>query len=407
MEFNTYRLKNGIRLIHSQVKSNVAHFGVFINSGSRDELLHEHGMAHFIEHAIFKGTKHRKSYHIISRLDDVGGDLNAYTTKEETVIHASFLKTYYARTFDLMSDILFNSVFPEKELEKEKEVILDEISSTFDNPAEQIYDDFEEIIFRNHPMGRSILGKANVIKDFSSNNIKTFIANNYHTDQIVLSSVGNIRPEKALALAEHYFGNAPAHFRHKSREKLITQPAETKSLSFQTNQTHFIIGCPAYNLYHPQRLTLVVLNNLLGGPGMNSRLNLTLRERNALTYSIESGYTPYSDTGVFSVYFALDNEDLAKASSLVMKEFESLRKTKLGTLQLHKAKRQFIGQLAISAESNENIMMSIGKSHLTDEEIDTLKEINAKVESITALQLLETANEILEPNNLSTLIFHA
>lgn len=406
MEFKTYRLKNGIRLIHSQVKSNVAHLGVFVNSGSRDELIHEHGMAHFIEHAIFKGTKHRKAYHIISRLDDVGGDLNAYTTKEETVIHASFLKTYYARTFDLMSDILFNSIFPEKEIEKEKEVILDEINSTFDNPAEQIYDDFEEILFRNHSMGRSILGKADIIKGFTSNDIKTFIQNNYHTDQIVLSSVGNIRPEKALALAEHYFGNAPSHFRDKKREPLIQQTAVTKKQIIQTTQTHYIIGCPAYDLYHPQRLTLILLNNLLGGPGMNSRLNLTLRERNALTYSTESGYTPYSDTGVFSVYFALDNEDLPRAISLVMREFELLRKTKLGTLQLHKAKRQLIGQLAISAESNENIMMSIGKSHLAYEQIDTLKEINAKIEAISATQMLETANEILAPENLSTLIFH-
>lgn len=407
MEFSTYRLKNGIRLIHSQVKSNVAHFGVFVNAGSRDELPHEHGIAHFIEHAIFKGTKHRKAYHIISRLDDVGGELNAYTTKEETVIHASFLKPYYARTFELMSDILFNSVFPEKELEKEKDVILDEISSTFDNPAEQIYDDFEEIIFRNHPMGRSILGKAEKIKQFTSQDIKTFIANNYYTDQIVLSSVGNIRPEKAIELAELYFGNAPATTKQNKRETISTLSAVTQSQTFQTTQTHFIIGCPAYSLYHPQRLSLILLNNLLGGPGMNSRLNLTLRERNALTYSIESDYTPYSDTGVFSVYFALDNEDVPRATSLIMKEFDLLRKTKLGTLQLHKAKRQIIGQLAISAESNENIMMSIGKSHLAYEHIDSLKEINAKIEAITAMQLIDTANEILDPKNLSTLIFHA
>jgi predicted Zn-dependent peptidase len=407
MEFFTYHLPNGIRLIHKQIKSNIAHCGIFINAGSRDEEESEHGMAHFLEHAIFKGTTHRKAYHILSRLDDVGGDLNAYTTKEETVVHASFLKTYSERSFELLSDLVFHSTFPEKEIEREKDVILDEINSTRDNPGEQIYDDFEDLIFRGHSLGRSILGTPEKIKSYSREDALRFVANNYHTDQIVISSVSSFKPERIVKIIDKYFGNIPENLRQKKRTNIILPSPRLLSEKYNTIQTHCIIGCPAYDYNNSRRLALILLSNLLGGPGMNSRLNLALRERNGLTYSIESSYTPYSDTGIFCVYFALDNEDLDKATSLVMREFKQLRETKLGNIQLHKAKRQLIGQLAISAENNESLMLSIGKSHLLYEHIDTLKEVYTKIETLTASDLQEVANELLVPENLSTLIFHA
>jgi predicted Zn-dependent peptidase len=405
MEYYTHSLNNGIRLIFKPTRSLIAHAGLFINSGSRDEKNNEHGLAHFIEHVIFKGTKKRKSYHIISRLEDVGGELNAYTTKEETCIHASFLKSDTERSLELISDIAFNSIFPEKELEREKEVIIDEINSYKDNPAELIFDDFEELVFPNDPLGRNILGTPESLKKFRQDDIIRFIKNNYKTDQIILCFVGDIDMSVLVNLFSKHFSHVPAKTGKAARKvKLPYEPSKREEIK-NTYQSHCIIGTTAYSYENPRRLTLHLLNNIIGGPGMNSRLNMSLRERHGCSYNIESSYSPFSDTGVFAIYFGSDKENLGKSIRLAYKEFELLKSKKMGPIQLTKAKKQLMGQLAIASEHNENQMISIGKSFLVFGKVDSLEEINEKIEAISANELLETANEILDTEKLSMIIF--
>ncbi|MDM8160790.1 pitrilysin family protein [Labilibaculum sp. K2S] len=405
MVFETHTLSNGIRLIHHAVNANVAHCGIILNTGSRDEKEEEWGIAHYIEHVVFKGTTKRKAYHILSRMEDVGGELNAYTTKEETCIYTTFLDKDYKRAIELISDITFNSVFPEKELEKEKEVILDEINSYKDSPSELIFDDFEELIFKDDPIGRNILGTPKHVKKFKRDDILNFIKNNYHTDQMVISSVGNIEFSKLVKMVEKFFGSIPKSIRTTERKKPNSYEARTQTMIKKTYQRHCVMGNIAYDLNDEKRIPLSLLTNILGGPGMNSRLNLTLRERHGLAYNIEANYTPYADTGVFSIYFGTDKGNLDKCLSLINKEMNLLCTHKLGSGQLKRAKNQMIGQIAISSENNENLMLSIGKSFLLYNRIDSLEELYQKVESITADELLEVANEILNKDLLTTLMY--
>ena len=405
MVFETHTLSNGIRLIHHAVNANVAHCGIILNTGSRDEKEEEWGIAHYIEHVVFKGTTKRKAYHILSRMEDVGGELNAYTTKEETCIYTTFLDKDYKRALELISDITFNSVFPEKELEKEKEVILDEINSYKDSPSELIFDDFEELIFKNDPIGRNILGTPKHVKKFKRDDILNFIKNNYHTDQMVISSVGNIKFSKLVKMVEKFFGTIPENIRTTKRKKPNSYEARTQIMIKKTYQRHCVIGNIAYDLNDEKRIPLSLLTNILGGPGMNSRLNLTLRERHGLAYNIEANYTPYADTGVFSIYFGTDKGNLDKCLSLINKEMDLLCTHKLGSGQLKRAKNQMIGQIAISSENNENLMLNIAKSFLLYNRIDSLEELYQKVESITAEELLEVANEILNKDLLTTLMY--
>ena len=388
-------LDNGIRLVHYRIPGLVAHCGLIINTGSRDETVPEHGIAHFIEHMLFKGTKKRKAYHILSRLEDVGGELNAYTTKEETAIHASFLKEDYERAIELISDISFNSVFPEKEIEKEKDVVIEEINSYLDNPSELIFDDFEELIFSNQPIGRNILGTPDSVKSFSQKSIKSFISKNYNTSQMVFCSVGNIADEKILKLFRLNFENIVTE---KQTEKInrswLYKPASvTKKMN--TYQNHCIMGNLAYDLKDNRRMGMFLLNNILGGQGLNSRLNLSLREKHGFAYNVESSYSPYNDTGIFSIYFGTDSQYLNKSIAIALIELGKLRNTKLGTIQLSKAKSQIKGYLARGYENHESLMLSLGKSLL----------IFNKIDAVTASELMETANEIFDPEKLSTLIY--
>ncbi len=405
MNLYTYTLQNGIRIVHHQVNTPVGHCGLIINTGSRDESDKEHGMAHFIEHVIFKGTKKRKTWHILSRLDDVGGELNAYTAKEETCVYATFLIQDFERALELLHDISFHSIFPEKEIKKEKEVIIDEINSYKDNPADLIMDDFEELVFNDGPMGHNILGTPDTIKDFDKNDILNFMANNYHTDQMVLCTVGNIKPEKLRILSEKYFGKEPANLRMIKRPPLEPYQPSQVTKTLDTFQSHLIVGNIAYDLESPKRLGLSLLNNLLGGPGMNSRLNMALREKNGIAYNIESLYTPYWRTGVFSLYFGTDKENINKSLRIVKRELSMLRNKKLGIMQLHKAGRQLKGQVTISAENRENLMLNIGKSYLLYNKVDSLTEIYDKIDRITNSHLLDIANEIFDEAQLSYLIY--
>lgn len=405
MEYQIYTLRNGIRIIHKQDKSPVGYCGLIINAGSRDEKDEEHGMAHFIEHVIFKGTKKRKAYHVLSRLDDVGGELNAYTTKEETCIYASFLKQDYERAIELIYDITFNSTFPEKELAKEKEVIVDEINSYKDSPAEFIFDEFEEMLFKGDPMGRNILGTEQKLKTFDEKMIRLFMQNNYNTDQMVFCSVGNVSFKKIVKWAEKYFGDVEESIRTFERPDISRYVPESQTIERDTHQCHVMIGNVAYDFKHDKRLHLHLLNNLLGGPGMNSRLNMALREKNGIAYNVESSYAPYYGTGVFNIYFGTDEENLIRSFDIIDRELKLLRDKTLGALQLHKAARQLKGQLTISSDNRENLMLSMGKSFLLYDQVDELDLIYNKIDTIKAVELQEVANEILNPNRLSYLIY--
>ena len=404
-DYLTYTLANGIRIIHQRTDSPVGHLGVLINAGSRDELEEEHGLAHFIEHSVFKGTQKRKAFHILSRIEGVGGELNAYTTKEDTVLYATFLTEYYERTADLLSDILFNSVYPERELKREKEVVYEEINSYKDSPSELIFDEFEELVFDGHPIARNILGTREKLHNFTRDSIFRFIENNYHTDQMVISSVGNIDFGDLLKMLERYFGAVLEKKRENSRQKFEGYIPQERIVQRDTYQSHCVLGNIAFDVQHPQRIIMVLLNNILGGQALNSRLNLALRERRGMAYNVESGYTAYSDTGLFNVYFGTDRENLNKALNLVQKEFDLLRNTKLGAVQLSRAKKQLIGQIAISTESREDMMLTIGKSYLLYDKVDPLRVVFKKIEEITAEQLMEAANIVLNKEQMSTLIY--
>lgn len=404
-DFLTYTLPNGIRLIHKPTDSPVAHMGVIINTGSRDEEPHEHGLAHFIEHSVFKGTRKRRAFHILSRIEDVGGELNAYTTKEETTLFSTFLSEFYDRTAELLSDILFNSSYPEKELQREKEVIIEEINSFKDSPSDLIFDEFEEMVFDGHPIARNILGTKENITTFNRNSIIQFIQKNYHTDQMVISSVGKISFKELIKLIEKYFGIAGMKTGINGRNRFKNYIPKNKIVKKNTFQSHCILGNIAYDVMHPRRITMVLLNNILGGQAMNSRLNLTLREKKGIAYNIESGYTPYIDTGLFNVYFGTDHDNLEKATDLVLKEFKLIREKKLGIMQLSKAQKQLMGQIAISTENHEDLMLSIGKSFLLFNKVEAVESVFKKIETITRDDIQEIANQILAPENISRIVY--
>ncbi len=405
MNYRYYTLPNGIRVAHLESLSPVAHCGITINAGSRDEKDHEQGLAHFIEHLIFKGTKRRKMYQILSHMENVGGDINAYTTKEETCIYASFLTEYYGRCLDLLSDILFNSTFPEKAIRNEREVVLDEINSYKDNPGEQIIDDFDEILFKQHSLGKNILGTPQKLKKFDHAKILDFIEKNYSTHEMVICSVGNIKFDKLVTLAEKYFGHFPERVRKNQRTPFNSYSPSTKEIKRDNHQAHCVIGNLGFSSLDDNKINLILLNNLLGGPGLNSRLNMGIREKYGYCYHIESNYQPYSDTGAFYIYLGTDNGHLEKTINLVNKELKKLTQEKLGSLQLKRAKQQLKGQAAICYESNINKMLSMGKSVLLRNKVDTLEDIYKRIDAITSSHLIEVANEVLDHKMLSMLTY--
>lgn len=405
MEYLFHTLPNGIRIVHRCTDTLVGHLAVMINTGTRDEEPNEAGLAHFIEHMIFKGTNKRKMHHVLGYLENIGADLNAYTTKEETCIHASFIGQYYPRAFDLFADILTNSTFPEKEIAKEKDVVIDEINGYKDTPAELIFDDFEEMVFKDHPLAKPILATPSAVKKITRNKILSFISRHYNTDQIVISSVGNITFKKIIKLAETYFGVIQANPRAKKRAPFTDYLKKDVVLKKSGFQTHCMIGGLAYSYADQRRTPLALLTNMLGGPAMNSRLSMALRERSGISYNIESAYTPYCDTGSFMIYLGIDNGSLDKALFLVNRELARFRDKKLGTMQLHLAKQQFAGQMAISFESNLNDTLSMAKSVLVYDTVDTPEMLIKKVLAVTSEDLQDIANEILSPDEMSSLIY--
>ena len=404
-DLHTYQLKNGIKLIHRPNRSEVAHFGLLVHTGTRDENPEEHGLAHFMEHMYFKGTAKRSPFQIISRLEDVGGEINAYTTKEETALYASFLKQDYMRAMELIQDIFLHSSFPEKEREKEAEVILSEIQGYEDSPSELIFDRAEELLFPEHSIGRNILGTEESLGRFRNGALKKFQTENYATDEMVLSLVGDVSFKSFCQAAEKYFGDIPQ--KSRSRERIQALTVSTKKIVEKRNayQKHCMLVGPAYALPDQKRLQLYLLNNILGGPGMNSRLNMALRERRGYSYSAESHYSPYSDTGVMMIYFSCDADKFSRSMQVTREEIRKLRNNLITENRLNHAHKQLMGQLAISRENNENIMLSSAKSYLVFNRVDSLETIRKNLESISSGKLRETANEILDPNLLNTLIF--
>jgi predicted Zn-dependent peptidase len=405
MDYFLHTFDNGIRLVHSYQKSAVAHLGFIVHTGSRDEQEHEHGMAHFIEHVIFKGTKKRKSFHIFSRLEDVGGELNAYTTKEETCIYSAFLKEDFHRAVELIHDVCFHPIFPEKELIREKNVILDEILSYRDSPSELIFDDFEDLLFQGHPIGRGILGNEKTIKKISRTDVKNFIRENYSSHEMIICSVGDIPFPKLLKIVDKYFGSVPEKTRTRARVAPDNYKPEIKSLHLNTHQVHCVIGNRAYNYTDKRRTGMHLVNNILGGPGMNSRLNMSLRERNGYSYNVESNYSPYTDSGILSIYFGCEKEKYEKSLKLVNRELNLLRNKRLGEMQLSKAKKQVLGQIAINSENREHMMLAMGKSILLFNKFESLEDIRKKIEAVSSSQILEIANQVFDPSQLSNLSF--
>ena len=404
-KIETALLANGIRVAHHQLPLATVYCGLTISAGARDELGDEHGLAHFLEHLLFKGTKKRKAYHINNRLESVGGELNAFTGKEETVIHATTLSGDFAKSLELIADVTFSSTFPEEELQKEKAVVLDEINLYKDSPAEAIFDDFEEYIFPNCSLGRNILGDKKSLKHFGSEHLNRFISRNYSTEQMVISSVGKMSFKRAMELVERHF--SPYLLQPARQERTPPPPymPTNKTVNKNTHQVHCIIGNRSYKLADKRSTALTLLINILGGPLSNSRLNTSLREKHGLVYSVEAGYTPYQDTGLFSIYFGTAKQALSSSINAVMTELKKLQTNKLTTLQLSRAKKQMIGQLTIANENPEQLMLGMGKSLLSLNHIETTEEVLAKINAVTPEMLIDIANELFSADQLSTLTY--
>ena len=402
-EFETYTLPNGIKGIHRRVRSSVTHCALVVNAGTRDEQSYEYGLAHFAEHAIFKGTKRRKAYQINCRLENRGGELNAYTTKEDTTIHATTLRSDFSKAVELIADVAFSSTFPEHELQKEREVIVDEINTYKDSPADMIFDTFEDLIFAGSELGHNILGTKAALMRHTSESIKRFVERTHTTDQMVFSSIGNMSVKSVQSIAAKYLAEQPSTKRDFKRITPVGVEPFERIVNKHTHQTHCIIGARAYDINDEKRLPLSLLVNILGGPSANSRLNTVLREKNGLSYNTEAVYTPYNDCGMVAIYFSSDHHNADLCRELIDKELRALRTTPPTARRMAMIKRQFLAQMAISMENNEGYMLGAGKSYLVHDEIDTLEEVYRKVSAVTAEQITEVAEEIFA--NTSTLIY--
>lgn len=403
-DFHTF--SNGIRVIHKQTPhSQVAHCGFVLDIGSRDEKPHQQGIAHFWEHMAFKGTHKRKAFHIINRLESVGGELNAHTTKEKICFYASFLDKHYEKAVELLADITFDSVFPENQIERERNVILEEMAMYLDTPDDALQDEFDTIIFENHQLGNNILGTSESVAAFKRQDFNDFVQENINTHQVIFASVGNLPFKKVLKIAEKYIAQIPESNAQKIRTPFEHYTPKSVQKSNPASQAYCAIGKTAYSFHHPKRAIFSVINNILGGPTLNSRLNLALRERYGYVYSIDANFSPYTDTGLFSIYFSTEKKHLQRSTEIILKEFRKLREVKMGTMQLHQAKEQILGQLAMAEESNLNFMLMLGNNLLDAGRIESIQEIFEHIKTITAEDILEVSNEMLGEKDLSFLTY--
>ena len=421
MKYNTYTLDNGLRIIHLPSDSKVVYCGYQINAGTRNEEPGEEGLAHFCEHVTFKGTERRKAWHILNCLESVGGDLNAYTNKEGTVYYSAILKEHIARAVDLLTDIVFHSVYPQAEIDKEVEVICDEIESYNDSPAELIYDEFENIIFKGSPLGHNILGTAEQVRSFKTEDALRFTRKLYRPDNAIFFAYGDIDFKKLVRLLKKSFlseertvksekFNSPEaqtqfNIQHSTFNTQHSFEGQTIVMQKNTHQAHVMIGTRAYDVNDSRRMPLYLLNNMLGGPGMNAKLNLALREHNGLVYTVESTMAAYGDTGIWSIYFGCDEHDVKRCLRLVRKELDKFMQKPLSEAQLKAAKKQIKGQVGVACDNRENFALDFGKSFLHygwEKNVDRLYE---QVDEITAEQIQAVAQELFDKDRLTTLIF--
>ncbi len=394
----THILPNGLRIIHRSFPSDISYCGIAVNTGTRDEFPQEQGMAHFVEHMLFKGTEKRRAHHISNRLEDVGGELNAYTSKEETFVYGVFPGGYLARAMELLNDIVFHSTFPARQIEKEREVIIDEILSYDDSPSELIYDDFENLVFAGHDLGHYILGDPDTLRSFTTGKVKSFVERQYLPEDMVFFSFGNTPFVKVVRLAEKYFSFVPdssltvlPRKQRVAAEMLLPAKVEMRK---DTSQSHVVMGWRTFNMYHPHKYVLYMINHLLGGGSQNSRLNVSLREKHGLVYNVESNVTLYSDTGLFTVYFASDPKFREKCHRLIYKEIEKIMQEELTSSQLLRAKRQWKGQMGIAAENHENNALGMGKAFLHFGRYTALQELYSRIDRITPEEIRKVAVEI-------------
>jgi predicted Zn-dependent peptidase len=406
MEYNVHTLPNGIRLLHVPSASPISHACIIINSGSRDETEKQSGLAHFIEHLVFKRTEKRNTNQILNRLESVGADLNAYTTKEYTCIHASFLNPYLERAWELFNDIIFHSTFPEDEMDKEKSVILDEIASYQDQPEEAIYDDFEDLLFANHPLGRNILGTTESVEGITRADVLQFIADNYYTDRIVVAVIGDYSLAKVVKIGTKLYEGIKENLFKATRKAPGETPLFDTKLYKPITQTHTVMGSKAYSLHDPLKTGLLLLNNHFGGTGMSSILNLQIREKHGIAYTIETSFSPLTDTGLFTLYFGTDQEKVDKAVHLIFKEFKKQRENPMTELQLLKAKNKFIGQIALGEENRIGLIISMAKSLIDYDNIDSLETVFERIRAVTTSDIATISNEVMDERNLSALTFY-
>lgn len=399
-----FTLSNGIRVVHQRVLTTaIVHCGIVLDVGSRDESVDNQGIAHFWEHMAFKGTKRRKTLEIISSLDAVGGELNAYTDKEKIAFYASVRNEYFERAIDVISDITFYSVFPEKELEKERGVILEEMAMYYDSPDEALQDEFEAVVFKNHPMGMNILGREETVRSFRKKDFVSFFKNHMDTRRIVFSCVGNVSLDTVERLAKKYLEGFHAQHANGRRKKFATYKPREEILRRTVKQAKCAIGSDAYPIHHENRIPLYLLTNMLGGPGMNSRLNLSLREKYGFVYSVDAHYIPYSDTGMFAVFFGTEPKQLDKCIKLVRKELDKFCDKPLSTRQLNAAKEQIKGQMAMAEENNLSLMLMMGRAVLLYNRVPTLDEIFEIIDRTDAKKLRRVAEEIFNEKKLTYL----
>ena len=430
-KYNTYTLKNGLRIIHLPSPSQVVYCGYQIAAGTRNESSGEEGIAHFCEHMTFKGTERRNAIQIINALEGVGGELNAFTNKEDTVFYAAISKEHFSQAVDILTDIVFHSQYPQHEIEKEVEVICDEIESYNDSPAELIYDDFENIIFEGHPLGHNILGNAEQLRTYTTEDALRFVRRNYRTNNAIFFAYGDVdfakicksvecRTESVECRVENVEFATAAEIscgavarsssagllpEGRKNSKLYTLNSQLIVRQLSTHQSHVMLGTRAYDIHHPMRIPLYLLNNILGGPGMNARLNISLRERNGLVYTVESTMVSYSDTGIWCIYFGCDSHDIKRCLKLVRRELDKMMQKPLSASLLRNAKRQLKGQIAIACDNREQFALDFGKSFLHYGWEKDITHLYESIDKVTAEDIQKVANELFATNMLTTLIY--
>ncbi len=422
--YNTCKLSNGLRIIHLPSASPVVYCGYQIAAGTRDEEPGDEGLAHFCEHVTFKGTAKRTSLQIVNSIEQVGGELNAFTNKEDTVFYAAVLKDHLARAVDVLTDIVFHSTYPQHEINKEIEVICDEIESYNDSPAELIYDDFENILFEGHPLGHNILGNAERLRQYTTADALRFTSKYYRPDNSIFFVYGDVEFRKVVKLLSRkeireYGGTEVRGYENTTEEQDLsiisraTAPPRHRATDTQnviilhksTHQAHVMLGNRAYDIHDKRRIPLYLLNNILGGPGMNARLNLALRERNGLVYTVDSSMVSYGDTGMWCAYFGCDTQDVKRCLRLVRRELDKLMKTPISSAQLRKAKQQIKGQIGVACDNRESFALDFGKSFLHYGWEKDIRHLFADIDAVTAEQLQAVAQYIFDPTKITTLIY--